>query len=223
MLEAFVIHQRYKDLSFLVLQKATLPNFWLRRYMNSRKMSPDEELKLHVGCGPKYIEGFINIDANPFVKTDLWLDIRSGIPFPDGSVSSVYSTHMLEHFFPDELYSLLKDCYRVLKPGGGVRFIVPSLRNAISAYQQKRLDWFDSFPRDFKSAGGRFSNFIFCDGQHRFGIDFDYLDEMLRKVGFQEVEEASEERSRLFGGNVLPFQPGDSKDLPHSLYVEAFR
>jgi hypothetical protein len=113
---------------------------------------------------------------------------------------------------------------RVLKNGGGVRLIVPSLESAIAAYTQERSDWFDdAFPRHFDSLGGRFSNFVFCDGQHRTAFDFSYLNEVLREAGFREVEKSAEGKSRLYGSGVPPYEPGDSRDLPHSLYVEAFK
>ena len=85
-------------------------------------------------------------------KTDIWLDVRWGLPFASGSVDSIYSTHMIEHLYPDELENLLLECARVLKAGGGMRIIVPSLSNAILAFQQNRRDWFyDNFPRHFDS------------------------------------------------------------------------
>ena len=111
----------------------------------------------------------------------------------------------------------------MLEPGGGIRLVVPNLESAIQAYNQNRSDWFDSFPRHFDSLGGRFSNFVFCDGQHRAAFDFVYLDEVLRRSGFREVERSAEGKSRLYNGNVPPYEPGDSRDLPHSLYVEAFK
>ena len=49
-----------------------------------------------------------------------------------------------------------------------------------------------------------------------------YLAEVLRKAGFQEVE-SKEGKSRLYGTRVPAFEPGDSTELPHSLYVEAFK
>jgi predicted SAM-dependent methyltransferase len=178
---------------------------------------------LHLGCGVKFLPGFVNIDANPFQKLDLWLDVRHGLPFRTSSVESIYSTHMVEHFFPDELERLFHECFRVLKAGGGMRLIVPSLRNAIVAYQENRAEWFyDSFPRHFDSLGGRFSNFVFCEGQHRTAFDFTYLNEVLRKAGFNEVEESAEDKSRLYGSKVPAFEPNDT-GLPHSLYVEAFK
>jgi predicted SAM-dependent methyltransferase len=177
-----------------------------------------------LGCGTKYLDGFLNIDGNLFNRIDLWLDIRNGLPFRSNSVDSIYSTHMFEHFFADELKLLLHECVRVLKVGGGIRLIVPSLESAIAAYTQQRSDWFyDSFPRHFDSIGGRFSNFVFCDGQHRTAFDFSYLSEVLREAGFREVEKSAEGKSRLYGNNVPPFEPQDSMELPHSLYVEAFK
>jgi predicted SAM-dependent methyltransferase len=218
-----LLHQRYKDILFWVISKATLPNYYLRRYIKSIKPANGAR-HLHLGCGPKYLSGFINIDGNIFNKLDLWLDVRNGLPFASNSADSIYSTHMFEHFFSDELESLLLECMRVLKPGGGIRLIVPNLASAISAYSLKRSDWFyDSFPRHFDSLGGRFSNFVFCDGQHRTAFDFTYMDEVLRRCGFREVEQSAEGASRLYGSQVLPYEPGDSRDLPHSLYVEAFK
>jgi SAM-dependent methyltransferase len=221
--EGGLLHQRYKDIAFWGIAKATLPNYFLRRYVVSPRPK-DGACDLHLGCGTKYLPGFLNIDGNLFNKIDLWLDVRNGLPFASGSVDSIYSTHMFEHFYPDELKRLLQECVRVLKNGGGIRLIVPSLESAITAYTHADSQWFyDSFPRHFDSLGGRFSNFVFCDGQHRTAFDFSYLNEVLRQAGFGNVEKSAEGKSRLYGSTVPPFEPGDSRDLPHSLYVEAFK
>lgn len=218
-----MLHQRYKDFAFWCIAKATLPNYLLRRYLLGGGAAIDSA-HLHLGSGPKYLRGFVNIDGNLFNKLDVWLDIRNGLPFSSNSIDSIYSTHMFEHFYPDELKLLLSECLRVLKPGGGVRLIVPNLESAIAAYNGGLSSWFDdSFPRHFDSLGGRFSNFVFCDGQHRTAFDFTYLDELFRKAGFREVERSAEGKSRLYRSQVPSYQPGDSADLPHSLYVEAFK
>jgi hypothetical protein len=46
---------------------------------------------------------------------------------------------------------------------------------------------------------------------------------VLREAGFREVEKSAEGKSRLYESNVPAYEPGDSMDLPHSLYVEAFK
>lgn len=221
-----MLHQRYKDFCFLAIAKATLPNYWARRCFYSVRPANGgrRHLHLHLGCGKKYLSGFLNIDANPFHKIDIWLDVRRGLPFAAASVDSIYSTHMAEHFYPDELSRLLAECARVLKPGAGLRLIVPNLESAIFAYQRNLHDWFDDrFPRHFDSLGGRFANFVFCDGQHRTAFDFGYFAEILHTAGFRQVEQSAEGSSRLYGEPVPPFEPGDNPELPHSLYVEAFK
>jgi SAM-dependent methyltransferase len=221
--EAVLLHQRYKDIAYWGISKATLPNYLLRRYL-LRGGANGGARHLHLGCGTKYLPGFINVDGNLFNKIDLWLDVRNGLPFPTQSVDSIYSTHMFEHFYADELSGLLGECFRVLKPGGGIRLVVPNLESAIQAYSQNQGSWFyDSFPRHFESLGGRFSNFVFCDGQHRTAFDLTYLDEVLRLAGFREIEKSREGKSRLYNGSVPLFEPGDSRDLPHSLFVEGFK
>ena len=218
-----MLHQRYKDLVFAGVAKATLPNYFLRRGLYALRPT-NGPAHLHLGCGPKYLDGFINIDANPLHPVDLWLDVRNGLPFRTNSVDSIYSTHMFEHFFDGELRRILRDCFRVLKPGSGVRLIVPNLAGAIQAYAEQRTEWFaDSFPHHFESLGGRFSNFLFCDGQHRTAFDFDYMNEVLRNAGFQQVEESREGASKLYVDKVPAYAPGESAELSHSLYVEAFK
>jgi len=130
---------------------------------------------------------------------------------------------MFEHFYSDELSPLLRECLRVLKPAGGIRLIVPSLENAITAYTQNQVGWFSPFPGHFDSLGGRFSNFVFCDGQHRTAFDFSYLEEVLKEAGFREVERSAEGNSRLYSSQVPLYEPEDSRELPHSLYVEALK
>jgi SAM-dependent methyltransferase len=217
-----LLHQRYKNIAFWAISKATVPNHLVRLGLSALRTN-DGPKHLHLGSGEKYLSGFINVDGNPFNKIDMWLDVRNGLPFHSESVDSIYSTHVFEHFYGDELQRLLKECLRVLRADAGVRLIVPSLTNAIIAYREERAGWFSDFPLRFESLGGRFSNFVFCDGQHRTAFDFGYMSEVLCGAGFREVEEAAEGKSRLYGDRVPPYEPGDSKELPHSLYVEAFK
>lgn len=218
-----MLHQRTKDIYFTLLSKATLPNYLAYRLRARLSPAPQNPLHLHLGCGPNYLPGYVNIDANPRRKIDLWLDVRNGLPFRDGTVDSIYSTHMLEHLYNDELATLFSDCKRVLKAGGGVRFIVPNLETAIAAYVQGKNEWFDDYPRNRTSLGGRFANFVFCDGQHRTAFDFGHMKELLDQAGFEGAVHVQEGESSLYKASVPPYEPGDERDLAHSLYVEAFK
>ncbi len=45
----------------------------------------------------------------------------------DDSFDLVYHSHFLEHLTPDQAAFIIKECFRVLKPGGVLRIVVPDL------------------------------------------------------------------------------------------------
>ena len=90
--------------------------------------------KLNFGCGDKIADGWVNIDfesSDPSVKQ---VNLLSGFPFPDNHFDAVYSSHVLEHFTPEQALFLLKEAYRVLKPKGIVRIVVPNLEAMCKEY-----------------------------------------------------------------------------------------
>ena len=86
--------------------------------------------KLNLGCGrdpnKKLPMPWLNVDVDG-VACDFMCDIRH---LPDswtGCAEEVRASHVLEHFFLDEMPSLLTEWRRVITPGGTVRVIVPDL------------------------------------------------------------------------------------------------
>jgi SAM-dependent methyltransferase len=58
----------------------------------------------------------------------------TGIPCAAGSVSAVYSSHMIEHLDRAEARAFLTEVKRVLRPGGVVRIAAPDLSRLVSDY-----------------------------------------------------------------------------------------
>ena len=85
-------------------------------------------VKLHVGCGNIYLDGFINIDLDPAhkLKVDLRADIRD-LPFKDNSVDVILAYHVIEHVHFHEALEMFKNWYRILKPGGWIVIECPDL------------------------------------------------------------------------------------------------
>lgn len=54
-------------------------------------------------------------------------DVREGLGWPDASVAVVYSSHFIEHLTRDDARAFLRECYRVLAPGGICRIVTPDL------------------------------------------------------------------------------------------------
>ena len=61
-------------------------------------------------------------------------NLARGIPFEDETADVVYHSHFLEHLERDSALVFLRECHRVLKPGGIIRVVVPDLHLLISAY-----------------------------------------------------------------------------------------
>lgn len=79
-------------------------------------------IKLELGGGTKPRgEGFRNVDLDP--AADVVHDLRTPLPFPDDSVSEVYSSHCLEHI-PDPMV-LLREIARVGRVGCAVEIRCP--------------------------------------------------------------------------------------------------
>ncbi len=78
-------------------------------------------MKLHLGCGKKKWEGFVNVDLK---DSDMDCDIRN-LPLNDNVADEIHAIHVCEHFFIHELKDVLAEWYRVLKPGGGIAIELP--------------------------------------------------------------------------------------------------
>jgi len=61
-------------------------------------------------------------------------DLRKGIPYDDQIFDVVYHSHFLEHLERDSALWFMKECYRVLKPNGSLRVVVPDLELLVKRY-----------------------------------------------------------------------------------------
>jgi len=89
---------------------------------------------LNLGCGTRFHPAWTNIDFTSSAPDVISHNLRQGIPFPDDSVRVVYHSHMLEHFARGEARSFLRECRRVLQPGGIIRVVVPDLECLAKTY-----------------------------------------------------------------------------------------
>src|SRR5262249_12971261 len=64
-----------------------------------------------------------------------YLNVRRRFPHPDGAFEAVFSSHFLEHLYPDEARLCLRESHRVLRPGGVCRVAVPDLQKIVASYR----------------------------------------------------------------------------------------
>jgi SAM-dependent methyltransferase len=98
---------------------------------------PSTRLLLNLGCGHRYHSDWTNIDIVAHGPGVVAHDLSRGIPLPDGSCDVVYHSHVVEHIRRAEALAFVRECFRVLKPGGVVRVATPDLERIAQLYLQK--------------------------------------------------------------------------------------
>ena len=102
-------------------------------------------MKLHLGCGQRYLEGYINIDfpseEHTFQKksvADRHVNILE-LSYPSESIEEIRLHHVFEHFMRPTACALLSGWYFWLKPKGILRIEVPDLyKTALVLYNPFR-------------------------------------------------------------------------------------
>lgn len=88
-------------------------------------------MKLNLGGGTATIDGFASVDlTNATYLHDL---SRRPWPFTAGSCDALLASHILEHFDKAEGRLFLRECYRILRPGGILALAVPDMDTFITA------------------------------------------------------------------------------------------
>ena len=102
-------------------------------------------MKLHLGCGKRFIPGFVHIDAIDYKHVDHVATIDKLSFIPDNSVDLIYNCHVLEHFKRRDVQDVLKEWQRVLKPGGCLRTAVPDFEALAQLYvDNKNIKTYDT-------------------------------------------------------------------------------
>lgn len=98
-------------------------------------------VRLHLGCGRRFIPGFVHVDLADFPHIDHRTDVGSLPMFGDGSVDLIYCCHAFEYYDRVEGPRVLKEWHRVLRPGGTLRLAVPDFAALAAVYADTgRLD-----------------------------------------------------------------------------------
>lgn len=89
---------------------------------------------INLGCGSNYNKEWTNMDfvsSSEYVKA---YNLLEGIPFAENSFEVVYHSHLLEHFPKKQAVKFIEECYRILKPGGILRVVIPDLEQIALNY-----------------------------------------------------------------------------------------
>ncbi len=195
-----------------------------RRGARRLRLDPARTNLLDLGAADTPGGDFVAIDF--FGRKGVYgADLRYPLLIDDASVEGIFTEHTFEHLAFDDVRRLLGECFRVLKPGGRIRVIVPDVSIFVARYQANDLAWFQEWERVALVPRGRrlvtpmqAISFVTQEYGHRSAWDFASLDAVLREAGFVDVERASYRDGR--DPRLLRDKDSDSRRLV-SIYAEA--
>jgi len=161
--------------------------------------------KLQIGAGAQSLPGWLNSDIVPG-PGQIYLDATKRFPLPDESLNYIFSEHLFEHVTYAQGFDMLRECYRVLTPGGKLRIATPDLLKLIELFQEPKsaemkafiagkLAW-HGWPASAKPEV-MILNMQLRDFGHQFVYDSTTLSARLIEAGFHSVRE---------------FKPGETDD-----------
>lgn len=174
----------------------------IRRYIDSHEMR-----KLQIGAGRNLLHGWLNTDFNPRHEGVVYVDGSEPLPFADGTFHYLLTEHLIEHLPYAAGVALLRECRRVLIPGGRLRVATPDLSALLSLFsatkgpmQQRYIEWIS---RNFiPEAPCNRESFVINNAFRNYGHKFLYDEATLRlameSAGFKMITR---------------YQPGESDSI----------
>ena len=155
--------------------------------LKSKFLESYGSLKLNLGAGHKPVEGHINADMRNLPGIDLVCSVNN-LPFADGELDEIFSSHVLEHFPREALRrDLIPHLYKKLRPGGVLRTIAPNVPAMIKSYGDGEIDydWLSKVLYGGQEYDGDF---------HYSGLSPKTLGSILEEAGFKEIQTVDESR-----------------------------
>lgn len=191
--------------------------------------------KLNLGCGAHPVPGWLNTDVEPWDDSVAFLDATEPFRLPSGTFGFIFSEHMIEHLPRLDGLAMLRECVRVLRPGGIIRIATPDLRNLVglltepdgTAQQEYVREVTDRFlPRSRRYRAGLVINNFFRAFGHQFIYDPLTLRDALVDAGLEDVRTAERGLSahpELVGLERHAEVTGDGIDRFETMVLEAVK
>lgn len=163
----------------------------IRRYLKQHKMR-----KLNLGAGTNILDGWLNSDLFPRNKRVIFLDVTHRFPFKNDMFDYISCEHMIEHISYTKGFAVLKECYRILRPGGVIRLATPEIYFLIGLFnkekttiQNRYINWHieNFYSNTFIKNETLVANSFFYNFGHRFIYDFETIKNSLELAGFTDI------------------------------------
>jgi predicted SAM-dependent methyltransferase len=157
---------------------------------------------LQIGTGTNPLPGWLNTDLRPDLYPRIRdrvirLDARFPFPLPDSTFDYVASEHQIQCLPVTEGSDMLRECFRILRPGGRIRIATPNLTSITGLCsdhpddaQRYYMSWI--MRRYFPGVRtDRPQSYVINQMFHAYGHQFIYdrptLTALLREAGFTDI------------------------------------
>ncbi len=174
---------------FAALLKQILAPSQIRRYLANH---PQKKLKF--GSSKNILKGWLNTEILPFPGT-VYLDLLKKSPFESDIFDYIYTEHVISIFEYDQALRWMKECRRILKPGGKIRISTSDLQFLIDLYRKDKTEVQKNYIRFAIDSFSKIkiyedtvviNNFVRGWG-NKFIYDFKTLKGLLESAGFREI------------------------------------
>ena len=191
-----------------------------------------DTIKIHYGCGPRVLKGWINIDlkfepADKYLRhyTDTYyseamrgsrkeffaIDILyTGLPLPDNSVNVIFHEDFIEHLDQMEQIVFLAEMFRVMKPGAIHRVNTPNLITSMQVHSDFGLGMNGVYTKEWSGSG------------HKSILTPGYLKEIAQMIGYTNV--IFNTRNKSISADIPPeYRPGSDRSEAGNIFADLIK
>lgn len=145
--------------------------------------------KINLGSGHWKLEDWVNVDLDLESQPDVCADLAGGLPFASGVARLMHTEDFIDQLTLENAEAFLRECHRILAPGGVLRVLTPDMRRLAQLYlddpEQLKSLWkrFVGVPLMLDSAGEVFNLGMRFAG-HTFLYDEETFKALAARCGF---------------------------------------
>ena len=161
----------------------------------------NDKIKINLGSGHGKLDDWVNVDIDRESQPDVCANLAGGLPFASDVARLVHTEDFIDQLELDQAAGFLRECHRILSPGGVLRVLTPDMRKLADLYlndpAQLKTLW-NSFvgvplsletPGEIFNIGMRFAGHTFLYDEETFKALASRCGFDARRVDYQQSEE----------------------------------